>query len=122
MGKKVLVVDASAVVRQQVRTVLEEAGFEVFEAVDGHDAVAKVNANTFSGVVCEVNMPRMGGVEFAELVKGDSRHAELPILMLTTEGTPHLIRRAKAAGVNGWILKPFKPDQVVAALAKLTAA
>ena len=120
--KKVLVVDDSVTVRQQVRRVLERAGFEVAEAEDGQDAVAMVNAETFSGVVCDVNMPRMGGVEFVETVKRDVRHASLPILMLTTEGSPELIRRAKAAGVKGWIVKPFKADQVVAAMTKLTAA
>lgn len=122
MSKKVLVVDDSATVRQQVRMVLEQAGFEVAEAVDGQDAVTKVNADTYHGVVCDVNMPRMNGVEFVEKVKQDAKHAALPILMLTTEGAPDLIRRAKAAGVKGWIVKPFKADQVVAAITKLTAA
>jgi two-component system, chemotaxis family, chemotaxis protein CheY len=120
MGKKVLVVDDSATVRQQVRMVLEQAGFTVAEAVDGQDAVVKVNADTYDGVVCDVNMPRMNGVEFVEKVKADAKHAALPILMLTTEGAPDLIRRAKAAGVKGWIVKPFKADQVVAAITKLT--
>ena len=122
MGKKVLVVDDSATVRQQVRMVLEQAGFTVAEAVDGQDAVVKVNGDTYDGVVCDVNMPRMNGVEFVEKVKADAKHSALPILMLTTEGAPDLIRRAKAAGVKGWIVKPFKADQVVAAITKLTAA
>jgi two-component system chemotaxis response regulator CheY len=122
MGKKVLVVDDSATVRQQVRMVLEQAGFEVSEAVDGQDAVSKVNSTDYSGVVCDVNMPRMNGVEFVETVKKEAKHATLPILMLTTEGAPDLIRRAKAAGVKGWIVKPFKADQVVAAMKKLTEA
>lgn len=122
MSKKVLVVDDSATVRQQVRMVLEQAGFDVSEAVDGQDAVAKVNAADFAGVVCDVNMPRMNGVEFVETVKKEAKHAALPILMLTTEGAPDLIRRAKAAGVKGWIVKPFKADQVVAAMKKLTEA
>ena len=121
MSKKVLVVDDSATVRQQVRMVLEQAGFAVSEAVDGQDAVGKVNEDTFNGVVCDVNMPRMNGVEFVETIKADAKHASLPILMLTTEGAPDLIKRAKAAGVKGWIVKPFKADQVVAAMTKLTA-
>jgi len=120
MSKKVLVVDDSAIVRQQVRIVLEQAGFIVTEAVDGQDAVFKVNGNQYDGVVCDVNMPRMNGVEFAEKMKADAR--QLPILMLTSEGAPDLIRRAKAAGVKGWIEKPFRADQVLAAITKLTAA
>ena len=119
MSKKILIVDDSATVRQQVRAALEQVGFIVTEAVDGQDAVQKMSGG-FSGIVCDVNMPRMNGVEFVEVVKKQPEHAALPILMLTTEGSPELIRRAKAAGAKGWIVKPFKPDQLVAAMQKLT--
>jgi|SRR5687768_10094071 len=120
MSKKILIVDDSATVRQQVRAALEQVGFIVTEAVDGQDAVQKMSGG-FNGIVCDVNMPRMNGVEFVEVVKKQPEHASLPILMLTTEGSPELIRRAKAAGAKGWIVKPFKPDQLVAAMQKLTA-
>jgi two-component system chemotaxis response regulator CheY len=119
MSKKILIVDDSATVRQQVRLALEQVGFIVIEAVDGQDAVQKISGG-FNGIVCDVNMPRMNGVEFVEVVKKLPEHASLPILMLTTEGSPELIRRAKAAGAKGWIVKPFKPDQLVAAMQKLT--
>ena len=119
MSKKILIVDDSATVRQQVRVALEQVGFIVIEAVDGQDAVQKISGG-FNGIVCDVNMPRMNGVEFVEVVKKLPEHASLPILMLTTEGSPELIRRAKAAGAKGWIVKPFKPDQLVAAMQKLT--
>ena len=119
MSKKILIVDDSATVRQQVRAALEQVGFIVTEAVDGQDAVQKMSVG-FSGIVCDVNMPRMNGVEFVEVVKKQPEHASLPILMLTTEGSPELIRRANAAGAKGWIVKPFKPDQLVAAMQKLT--
>lgn len=119
MNKKILIVDDSATVRQQVRAALEQVGFIVTEAVDGQDAVQKMSGG-FNGIVCDVNMPRMNGVEFVEVVKKHPEHASLPILMLTTEGSPEFIRRAKAAGAKGWIVKPFKPDQLVAAMQKLT--
>jgi two-component system chemotaxis response regulator CheY len=119
MTKRILIVDDSATVRQQVRAALEQVGFIVIEAVDGQDAVQKMSGD-FNGIVCDVNMPRMNGVEFVEVVKKQPEHASLPILMLTTEGSPELIRRAKAAGAKGWIVKPFKPDQLVAAMQKLT--
>ncbi|MFO0629409.1 MAG: response regulator [Polyangiales bacterium] len=120
MSKKILIVDDSATVRQQVRMALEQAGFAVTEAVDGVDAVQKVTGG-FNGVVCDVNMPRMNGVQFVETVKKEPQHAALPILMLTTEGSPELIQRARAAGAKGWIVKPFKAEQLVAAMQKLTA-
>lgn len=120
MGKRILIVDDSATVRQQVRSALEGAGFAVTEAVDGADAVNKIEGG-FSAVVCDVNMPRMNGVQFVQTVKQKPEHAAIPILMLTTEGSPDTIRKAREAGARGWIVKPFKPDQLVAAMNKLTA-
>jgi two-component system chemotaxis response regulator CheY len=119
--KKILVVDDSATMRQQVRIALERAGFAITEAVDGQDAAEKIGAG-FDGVVCDVHMPRMTGVEFVESTRTLPAREGVPILMLTTEGSPGLIRRAKAAGAKGWIVKPFKPEVLVAAVQKLTGA
>jgi two-component system chemotaxis response regulator CheY len=66
-------------------------------------------------IICDVNMPRMNGIEFVEKVGGQ----KLPIVMLTTEGRPELIDRAKKAGAKGWMVKPFKPDQLLAVVRKL---
>lgn len=112
-------VDDSATMRQQVRVALERAGFAITEAVDGQDASEKIGAG-FDGVVCDVHMPRMTGVEFVEATRTLPEREGVPILMLTTEGSLDLIRRAKAAGAKGWIVKPFKPDVLVAAVQKLT--
>lgn len=123
MSKKVMVVDDSATVRQQVGAALSQAGFEVVEAVDGEDGATKIQAMAdLSLVVCDVNMPRMNGIEMLEKVKASGQRPNLPIVMLTTEGQPELIARAKQAGAKGWIVKPFKADLLVAAAQKLTAA
>lgn len=121
MGKKVLIVDDSATVRQQVRFTLAEAGFDVLEASDGcegADTIASVN--DLAAVICDVNMPRMNGLEMLEAVKKDPKHTVLPVVMLTTDGQHQLIQRAKAAGAKGWIVKPFKPELLLAAIRKLT--
>jgi len=121
MSKKVLVVDDSATVRQQVRMALSQSGFQVVEAVDGVDGKNKIDGGgDISLVICDVNMPRMNGIDMLEAVKSQSRHAKLPIVMLTTEGQPALIQRAKKAGAKGWIVKPFKANLLVAAATKLT--
>ncbi len=122
MSTKVLVVDDSLMVRQQVGRALTAAGFTIVEAVDGADALEKLAATPEAAlVVCDVNMPRMSGIEFLENVRRDGRPA-LPVVMLTTEGQPELIQKAKSLGAKGWIVKPFKPELLVAAVKKLTAA
>jgi two-component system chemotaxis response regulator CheY len=123
MGKKILVVDDSATVRQQVGLALSQAGFEIVEAVDGLDGVDKINQVTdISLVICDVNMPRMSGLEMLEKFREDKKHATVPVVMLTTEGQPELVERAKKAGAKGWIVKPFKAELLVAAAKKLTAS
>ncbi len=122
MGKRVLVVDDSATVRQQVALALGQVGFEVVEAVDGLDGLQRISTTPqLAAVICDVNMPRMNGLEMIEKVRADARCSQLPILMLTTEGQPAMMERAKKAGAKGWIIKPFKADLLIAALRKLAA-
>jgi two-component system chemotaxis response regulator CheY len=118
--KKILVIDDSETVRQQVRQALATAGYDIVEAVDGVDGLEKLRGATDGDValaLCDVNMPRMNGLEVvAEVNRGGP---SIPILMLTTEGQPSLIRRAREAGAKGWIVKPFKPELLLAAVTKL---
>jgi two-component system chemotaxis response regulator CheY len=123
MAKKVLIVDDSRTVRQQLGIVLTEAGYEVVEASDGLDGAEKIAAsNDLAMVICDVNMPRMNGIEMLTFLKQDPKHANLLVLMLTTEGQPALIARAKAAGARGWIVKPFKPDLLLGTVRKLVGS
>ena len=120
--KRALVVDDSPSVRQQVGLALRQAGFDVVEAADGAEGAERIGADpTIAVVICDVNMPRMNGLEMLEKVKADAANARLPVLMLTSEGHPALIERAKNAGAKGWIVKPFKADLLVAAVKKLVA-
>jgi two-component system chemotaxis response regulator CheY len=118
--KKVLVVDDSATVRQQVAAALTNVGFEVVEAEDGQIGADMINGDgSINIVICDVNMPRLNGIDMVLSVKSNQKHANLPILMLTTDGQPALIKKAKEAGARGWIVKPFNPAQLVAAVQKL---
>ena len=122
MGKLVLVVDDSAAVRQQVGMALGQAGFEVVEAGDGKQGVSAVSNNPqIAMVISDVNMPNMNGLEMVTELKKNPAHQPLPIIMLTTEGQPALIKQAKEAGAVGWIVKPFNAGQLVATVKKLTA-
>lgn len=121
-GKSVLVVDDSITVRQQVKLALSQAGFSVAEACDGQEGAEMIEKRSDLGlVICDVNMPRMNGLEMLERVNGRKANPELPIIMLTTEGQPALIQRAKDAGAKGWMVKPFKAELLVAAARKLVA-
>ena len=123
MGKKILVVDDSATVRQQVGMALSMGGFDMIDAVDGQDGLEKIQATAdFALVICDVNMPRMNGLEMVEAVKNLGTRSALPIVMLTTEAHPELVERAKKAGVKAWIVKPFKADLLLAAAKKLTGS
>ena len=121
MSKRVLVVDDSATVRQQVGNALQQAGYEIVEAVDGADGLSKLADNSdISMVICDINMPRMNGLEMIEHIAQSKTIKKVPVVMLTTEGQPALIQRARQAGAKGWIVKPFKPDLLLAAVNKLT--
>jgi two-component system chemotaxis response regulator CheY len=121
MTKTVLVVDDSSTVRQQVALALRHAGFAIVEAADGQQGLATVESNPdIAMVVCDVNMPVLNGLEMVERIKSRPQHRALPILMLTTEGQPALIKRARQAGAVGWIVKPFDANQLVQAAKHLT--
>jgi two-component system chemotaxis response regulator CheY len=123
VAKRILVVDDSETVRRQVKAVLVPGGFEVLEACDGIEGTDAINGMAdLTAVICDVNMPRMDGLDMLESIKSNPRHAALPVVMLTTEGQSELVQRAKRAGAKGWIVKPFKPELLLAAIRKLTSA
>lgn len=121
MNPKILVVDDSRMVRSQVTLALVDAGFEVVEACDGRDALQKLDDGGVSLVVCDINMPNMDGIEFLDRLRTKPFRAP-PVVMLTTEGQPDLVQRAKTLGAKGWIMKPFKPALLIAAAKRLIAA
>jgi two-component system, chemotaxis family, chemotaxis protein CheY len=114
----VLVIDDSLMVRKQVAAALKGLGYSVLEAVDGLDALEKLEGSPDTRlIVCDVNMPRMNGLEFLERLS--ALKSQIPVVMLTTEGQPELIQRAKSLGAKGWIVKPFKPEFLAATAKKL---
>jgi two-component system chemotaxis response regulator CheY len=121
MSKKtVLIVDDSVTIRQQVSMTLKSAGYEVMEACDGQEGVEVVQNNPgLAMVLCDLNMPRMTGLEFLETIKGANSAPPVPVVMLTTDGSPDLIARAKRAGAKGWIVKPFQTDLLIAAVRRI---
>lgn len=117
---QILVVDDSATVRNEVSTFLKQHGLQVEVAVDGKDGLDKLRRDSsIKLVISDVNMPNMDGLTMVEKVRSELGNQAVNIIMLTTESDPRMKDRGKAAGVKGWIVKPFKGDAVVGSIKKL---
>jgi len=118
MSKTIMTVDDSASVRQMVSLTLQDAGYTVIEACDGRDALAKLSGPV-DMIVTDLNMPGMDGIELTRAVRGGGTYKFVPIVMLTTESQASRKEEGKKAGATGWIIKPFKPEQLLAVTRKL---
>jgi len=91
-------------------------------AVDGKDGLAKMKSSPgIKLVISDVNMPNMDGLTMVEKIRGELVNTTVNIIMLTTESSPAMKERGKAAGVKGWIVKPFKGDAVLETFRKLAS-
>lgn len=117
---QILVVDDSSTVRNEVGDFLKKNGLEVLLAVDGRDGLVKLKGDAgIKLVLSDVNMPNMDGLTMAEKIRSELNNNSVNIIMLTTENSPIMKERGKAAGIKGWIVKPFKGDAVLATFKKL---
>ena len=116
--KTVMTVDDSASVRQMVSFTLKNAGYAVIEAVDGKDALAKLQGKV-DMVITDLNMPNMDGISLIKAVRAQAAYKFIPIVMLTTESQAGRKQEGKDAGATGWIVKPFKPEQLLAVVQKV---
>jgi two-component system chemotaxis response regulator CheY len=119
MAKTILVVDDSASLRQVVGIALKGAGYDVVEGVDGKDALTKLDGRKVNLIISDVNMPNMDGISFVKAVKQHPNYKFTPIIMLTTESQEAKKAEGQAAGAKAWVVKPFKPEQMLAAVSKL---
>ena len=123
MEKHILIVDDSPTIRSSVVSCLSEANYKITEAENGVDALEKLlsmkgTAHNLALIITDINMPKMDGINLIKnLKKGEFRF--LPILVLTTESETSMIEKGKQAGAAGWLVKPFKPDQLLWAVKKL---
>ncbi len=117
---QILVVDDSAVVREGICRFLNEEGLTTEMAVDGLDALSKLRVDVeVKLIIAGINMPNMDGLTMAEKIRGELNNEAVKILVLTTENSGTMKQRGKAAGVSGWIVKPFNGKQAIGAIRKL---
>lgn len=119
MAKTIMVVDDSPSLRQVVNIALRGAGYDVIEACDGKDAIDKLDGKKINLIISDVNMPVMGGIDMVIQIKQMAQYKFTPIIMLTTESEESKKQAGKAAGVKAWVVKPFKPEQMLDAVSKL---
>jgi two-component system chemotaxis response regulator CheY len=118
MANSILVVNDSASMRQLVSFAIKEAGYGVIEAVNGKDALTKSAGAKMDMIITDLNMPEMDGIELIKQLRGKADYKFTPIVMLTTESQEGKKQEGKSAGASGWIVKPFKPEQLVEVVKK----
>lgn len=117
---QVLVVDDSRVARRIISRLLRELGFSVTEAEDGRQALEALRIHEDLGLaLVDWNMPELDGLAFVKLLRADPTHAELKVLMVTSETGMHKIRQALRAGVDEYVMKPFTREMLLEKLALL---
>lgn len=119
MAKLIMTADDSASVRQMVSFTLKQNGYDVIEAVDGKDALTKLSAQKVDMLITDLNMPNLDGLGLIRGVRAGTLNKFIPIIMLTTESQDGKKVEGKAAGATGWIVKPFKPEQLIAVIKKV---
>ncbi len=124
MSKIILVVDDSATLRMSVEMTLQPAGYKVVHAVNGQDGLDKLKELEEAQtppvmIISDINMPVMDGISFIKEVK-KTPFRYLPILVLTTEREDSKKLEGKKAGASGWLVKPFKPETLLAVVRKFT--
>jgi len=116
---RVLTVDDSATMRALLLHALSAKGFDVAQADDGLTALEWLSVNEVDVVITDINMPGLDGYGLIEHVRAGSRHRDRPILVLSTESSDDKKERARSAGATGWIVKPFDPDKLAAAVRRV---
>lgn len=119
MQKTILAVDDSASLRQMVSFTLKSAGYNVIQAVDGQDGLEKAQQGGIDLVLTDQNMPVMDGLTLIKNLRRLSDYQKVPILMLTTESSDDMKMQGRAAGANGWIVKPFDPERLINVVKKV---
>lgn len=119
MAKVILIVDDSESIREVVSFTLENEGFNVLAAVDGNDALRFLDNSPIDLIITDLHMPNMDGIALIKEVRAMEYYKHVPILFLTTESQAAKKMEAKEAGATGWIIKPFVPTKLIAALSKV---
>ena len=115
MPVRALIIDDSSVMRKIVERSLRQAGvdlIQVLEAGNGAEALTVLQANPVDLILCDINMPVMDGLEFVKQLPGVANAKDVPVVMITTEGSESHVVQALSCGARGYIRKPFTAAEV----------
>lgn len=119
MTKKILLVDDSMAMRLACSKVLTPEGYEVLHAENGIVGLEQLEKHPdVSLIICDINMPKMGGVEMMENIKKAGKHTAVPIIVVSSEASMRAVEGSKTIGVKGWLVKPFTPEQLKSVVAR----
>lgn len=119
MSKTILLVDDATSIRQVVSITLKGAGYNVVEAEDGHDALSRLDGQKIHLIISDVHMPNMDGLTFVSEARKQLAYQCIPVIMLITESQVCMKDESRTAGVAAWIVKPFQPSEMLAAVTKI---
>lgn len=119
MGRTILIVDDSESIRTVVSFTLQNAGHTVMPATDGQDAQKFLDGSPIDLVITDLHMPVMDGIALIKKIRETEAYKFTPILFLTTESQQDKKMEARDAGATGWIVKPFAPEKLLAAVNKV---
>lgn len=116
---RILTVDDSPVMRQMVKVTLVDAGHEVVQSANGEEALRIAATEAFDIVITDVNMPVMDGLALIRHLRQLPAYRSLPMVAVTTEATTEIKRAGREAGATAWVVKPFNPQRLAEAVARL---
>jgi len=119
MSKQILIADDSESIREVLVFSLENAGYQVFAAHDGLNALSFFDGRTIDLLLTDFHMPNMNGLELIGKVRELEPYKHIPVLVLTTESQKSIIKEAREAGATGWLLKPFDTEKLIQTLRKV---
>ena len=119
MSRTILAVDDSSSMRRMVAHVLTSGGYTVLEAGDGVEALELARTRSVDAVLTDHNMPNMDGIALVKRLRSLEGYQSTPIMLLTTESSPELKKRARDAGATGWMVKPFDPAKLLEIFARV---
>lgn len=118
-AKKILIIDDSVSIRQSMKSILEEGGYQVVCAIDGKDGLNKLESDPVDCVITDINMPNINGLELLKTIRVTESMKYLPVLVLTSESETDMIKQGISLGATGWLIKPFNAEKLISSVKKI---